>query len=121
MVRDGRSRPKAIACADNPRPARRTRWRLLSPSDREQAGPTMTSSTDPTPRGMTVLGAAAGSGKTGVSIGVLRHLRLRGIPRQPFKAAAVVAPDDPAYAAVEPWQRGVLHNCQAAGLAIHWW
>ncbi|GHA54373.1 MULTISPECIES: AAA family ATPase [Streptomyces] len=81
----------------------------------------MTSSSDPAPRGMTVLGAAAGSGKTGVSIGVLRRLHLRGVPCLPFKAVAVVAPDDPAYAAVEPWQRGVLHNCRAAGLAVRWW
>ncbi|MGF1430810.1 hypothetical protein [Kitasatospora sp. LaBMicrA B282] len=72
------------------------------------------------PHGITVLGAAAGTGKTGVSIGLLRSLRRRGVPCEPFKAVAVVTPDDPAYTAVPPWQRGVLHNCSAAGLEVRW-
>jgi dethiobiotin synthetase len=84
------------------------------------SGTTVRPQQDP-PRGLTVLGSAAGCGKTGVSIGVLRHLRLRGVACSPFKAVAVVAPDDPAYAAAEPWQRGVLHNCTAAGVPVRWW
>ncbi|GAA1118578.1 MULTISPECIES: hypothetical protein [Kitasatospora] len=75
----------------------------------------------PAPNGMTVLGAAAGTGKTGIGIGILRTLHTRGVPCEPFKATAVVAPDDPAYTAVAPWRRGVLHNCAAAGLPVRWW
>ena len=77
--------------------------------------------TDHAPRGLTVLGSAAGSGKTGLSMGVLRHLSMSGVDCQPMKAVAVVSPDDPAYLAVQPWQRGVLHNCNAAGVPVRWW
>ncbi|MET7737668.1 AAA family ATPase [Streptomyces sp. NPDC005402] len=72
-------------------------------------------------RGVTVLGAAAGTGKSGVSIGISRTLDDRGIRCVPFKAVAVVAPNDPAYPAVPPWQRGILHNCGAARTQVRWW
>ncbi|WP_128378865.1 hypothetical protein [Streptomyces cavernae] len=71
--------------------------------------------------GVTVLGAAAGTGKTGISIGILRSLARRGVPCAPFKAVAVVAPDDPALPSVPPWQRGVLHSCAAAHVPVEWW
>ncbi|MFI5758522.1 hypothetical protein [Streptomyces sp. NPDC051569] len=82
---------------------------------------TATSLADHAPHGLTVLGSAAGAGKTGVSIGVMDSLRRQGIACEPFKAVAVVAPDDPAYSSVEPWQRGVLHNCGAANIPVRWW
>jgi cobyric acid synthase len=72
-------------------------------------------------RGLTVLGMGAGVGKTGVSIGILRILQRRGTACAPFKAVAVVAPDEPAGKALPPWRRGVVQSCAAAGVAPQWW
>jgi cobyrinic acid a,c-diamide synthase len=71
--------------------------------------------------GVTLLAAAAGSGKTGIAMGVARALADQGVPVQPFKAVAVVTPDDPAYDMVEPWKCGTLHNCGAARATMQPW
>jgi hypothetical protein len=71
--------------------------------------------------GITLLAAAAGSGKTGLAIGIARTLADRGVPVEPFKAVSVIENDDPAYASVPPWQRGILHNCCAARRPIQPW
>ena len=70
--------------------------------------------TRPRPAGITLLAPAAGSGKTGIAMGVARALADEGVHVEPFKAVSVVAPDDLAYGTVPPWRRGVLHNCAAA-------
>ncbi|MFI9247489.1 hypothetical protein ACIGXF_34070 [Streptomyces sp. NPDC053086] len=79
---------------------------------------------EPTPsvrQGVTVLGMSAGVGKTGVSIGILRNLSRRGTRCAPFKAVAVVTPDEYAGRSLPPWRRGVVQSCAAAGVAPHWW
>ncbi|WP_189265321.1 hypothetical protein [Streptomyces fuscichromogenes] len=63
----------------------------------------------------------AGVGKTGVSIGILRTLLRRGTACAPFKAVAVVAPDEPAGRSLPPWRRGVVQSCAAAGVVPEWW
>ncbi|WP_330456144.1 hypothetical protein OIB37_04220 [Streptomyces sp. NBC_00820] len=64
---------------------------------------------------------SAGSGKTSVSGGILRALTDRGVPVKPFKAVAVVDPDDPAYPDVPAPLRGALHNCGSARVRPQWW
>ncbi|MEU3982794.1 hypothetical protein AB0F77_22300 [Streptomyces sp. NPDC026672] len=68
-----------------------------------------------------MLGVSAGSGKTSVSGHILRALTDRGVPVRPFKAVAVVDPDDPAYPDVPGPLRGALHNCGAARVRPRWW
>ena len=72
-------------------------------------------------RGVTVLGMSAGVGKTAVSIGILRSLFRRGVPCAPFKAVAVVTPDEYAGRSLPPWRRGVVQSCAAAGTVPRWW
>ncbi|MFF3174746.1 hypothetical protein ACFVQ0_19245 [Streptomyces sp. NPDC057900] len=71
--------------------------------------------------GVTVLGVSAGSGKTSVCGHILRSLVDLGVPAGPFKAVAVVDPDDPAYPEVPVPLRGALHNCGAARIRPRWW
>ncbi|SEE35817.1 adenosylcobyric acid synthase [Streptomyces sp. 2231.1] len=72
-------------------------------------------------RGVTVLGMSAGVGKTAVSIGILRSLSRRGVHCAPFKAVAVVTPDEYAGRSLPPWRRGVVQSCTAAGTVPRWW
>lgn len=72
-------------------------------------------------RGVTVLAPAAGSGKTGLSIGLSRVLADRDVPVEPFKAVAVIDPTDPDYLGVDPVACGVFHNCAAARRPVSWW
>lgn len=72
-------------------------------------------------RGVTVLAPSAGSGKTGISIGLSRVLADRGVDVEPFKAVAVVDMTDPAHHRLPPAQRGVHHNCAAARRPVRWW
>jgi dethiobiotin synthetase len=71
--------------------------------------------------GITLLAPAAGSGKTGIAMGLTRALSNIDVAVEPFKAVAVVAPGDPAHDAVAPWQRGALHNCAAARRQVQPW
>ncbi|MFE5220334.1 MULTISPECIES: hypothetical protein [unclassified Streptomyces] len=64
---------------------------------------------------------SAGVGKTAVSIGILRSLFRRGVPCAPFKAVAVVTPDEYAGRSLPPWRRGVVQSCAAAGTVPRWW
>ncbi|MFI1760698.1 hypothetical protein ACH41H_01290 [Streptomyces sp. NPDC020800] len=72
-------------------------------------------------QGVTVLGMSAGVGKTGVSIGILRNLLQRGTSCAPFKAVAVVTPDEYAGRSLPPWRRGAVQSCAAAGVVPRWW
>ncbi|WP_256339346.1 hypothetical protein [Streptomyces sp. 1222.5] len=72
-------------------------------------------------QGVTVLGMSAGVGKTAVSIGILRSLSRRGVDCAPFKAVAVVTPDEYAGRSLPPWRRGVVQSCTAAGTVPRWW
>jgi cobyric acid synthase len=75
-----------------------------------------------TARGVTVLAASAGSGKTTVAMGLLRCLADRAVPVHPFKAVSVVAKGrDPAYEHEPPWRWGAFHNCAIAGLRVEPW
>ncbi|MET9268098.1 AAA family ATPase [Kribbella sp. NPDC003557] len=74
-----------------------------------------------TTSGFTILSAAAGSGKSGLSVGFARILRSRGLEVQAFKPVSVVNLADVACPEPDLWRRGAFYNCNAADRPVSWW
>jgi cobyric acid synthase len=74
----------------------------------------------PSPPGVSILGVAAGAGKSGVSVGALRALTVAGVAAAPFKAVAVVNLADVMCPEPDIRRRGVFYNCFAADLPVTW-
>ena len=75
----------------------------------------------PLRRGVTLIAPGSGTGKTAVAIGISRALRRRGVAVDPFKATSVVERTERAGGPLEVYERGVFHNCGAAGVPVRWW
>ncbi|MEV0288510.1 hypothetical protein AB0H36_30700 [Kribbella sp. NPDC050820] len=74
-----------------------------------------------TTSGFTILSAAAGSGKSGLSVGFARILRSRGLEVQAFKPVSVVNLADTTCPEPDLWRRGAFYNCNAADQPVSWW
>ncbi|GAA1619343.1 hypothetical protein GCM10009789_86370 [Kribbella sancticallisti] len=74
-----------------------------------------------TTSGFTILSAAAGSGKSGLSVGFARILRSRRLEVQAFKPVSVVNLADTTCPEPELWRRGAFYNCNAADQPVSWW
>jgi cobyric acid synthase len=75
----------------------------------------------PLPRGVTLIAPSSGTGKTAVAVGIARALRRRNIAVDPFKATSVVDLADGSSGPGPVYERGVFHNCGAAGVPVRWW
>lgn len=75
----------------------------------------------PLPRGVTLIAPSSGTGKTAVAVGIARALRRQDITVDPFKATSVVRTTDRSSRPLKAYERGVFHNCGAAGVPVRWW
>lgn len=71
--------------------------------------------------GLAVVGTGPGTGKSCYAVGLLRLWRDRGHRVQPFKAVAVVDPDDPTSTDPDRSARALHHHRVAAGVDRLWW
>ncbi|MDH6130293.1 hypothetical protein [Kitasatospora sp. GP82] len=72
-------------------------------------------------RGVTLIAPSSGTGKTAVAVGIARALRRQNIAVDPFKATSVVDITDRSSSPLKVYERGVFHNCGAAGVPVRWW
>jgi cobyric acid synthase len=73
------------------------------------------------PRGVTLIAPSSGTGKTAVAVGIARALHRQDIAVDPFKATSVVDLTDRSSRPLKVHERGVFHNCAAAGVPVRWW
>jgi cobyric acid synthase len=66
--------------------------------------------------GVSIIGSGSGCGKTWHSVGLLSALHRRGFDPAPFKAVAVLDPEDGTSFDDRPWARAIHHHLVAAGV-----